>query len=363
MKSPSPEAWFESAAAELFEKEHNQERSDGHPVDGANLEDCLPDSGESTDGATITPHLLYLQVQPPEKRLHEYLPELQCEVTRGIDAPAPGHTVAADESIPLYCASNLASALANPVIMRNLGNWPISYQDGSHSYTSHSAVINYKVTADKGDVRFMDRTKKDVYHAQVELLCHGRHEGDAWGDAAVNHSLRNALSPDYAWPLGTICNHGDGVEATDRLLAPVVPMMAPLREQGGLEVTSFISLPPILFNENGTVHRWLDFGNGPLDFDSRLTVVTRTPFTAHGIISMDLKANNVFWRTRYAHGVKSSGFHNTVHEDQVRCKHAHARSFSLALIRTFMLMARAFSPRSPKLPRSSPCLQAALKQR
>jgi hypothetical protein len=314
------QTWFEDQAAEIFDKEHNQERADGHPVDRAALEDCLPES--ATGAQVITPHHLYMQVQPPAKRLHEYLPDLQCEVTRGIDGDtAPGADTAAEEdlSIPMYCAANLASALSNPVLMRNLGNWPISYQDGNHSYTSNSAVVNYKTTADKGDVTFMDRTRKEVYHAQVELLCHGRHKGDAWGDAAVNHSLRNALSPDFAWPLATICNHGDGKAATDRLLAPVVPMMAPLREQGGLEITSFISLPPILFNEDGTVDpgNWLDFGKGPLDFDSRLTVVTRTPFTAHGIISMDMKANNVFWRTHYARGVKSSGWHNTLHEDQV----------------------------------------------
>ena len=266
-------------------------------------------------------HCIYLLVEPPPMRLHEHLPELECTVN---DPERERTTPQADADIEMYCAKSLACAISNPAIMRSIGNVVISYTDSrtQHSYTSNSAVINYKVTADKGDVRFMDRTKHDVYHAQVELLCYGRHEGDAWGDAAVNHAMRNAMSPDFAWPLATICCRGDGKDETDRLLGPVVPMMAPLRKQGGLEMMAFLALPPILYNEDGTIHERLEVGNGPQDFDRRLRTIDRTPFTAHGIISMDMKGINVFCRTHYATGVKSSCWHNTLHEDQVR---AHAR--------------------------------------
>lgn len=212
--------------------------------------------------------------------------------------------------------ADLQCALSMAIVPRSVGNIPLP--------GSKSACVFYKITNDKGNVKFMDKLEHSINVAQLELKAWGK-SGD-WFDALINHPMRHADAPDHAWPLRN-WEGPDGRQQQDEAYGPYLPMMEPLRQKGGLVVPHvLVGNPPKEYDEtiddaNGyrtwTLVRNHDVGR-PLDWDARQTCVTNAEFEAHGAQNLDLHAfmNLCDKETRFDLDCRSSPFHNTPHRDQ-----------------------------------------------
>ena len=205
---------------------------------------------------------------------------------------------------------------------------------------SKSSSFGYSLGCDAKRALHGDRRTRTISAVIVTPKIWGAEEGVPWGKAAIKHAMRNAQSCDGSYK----CRFWLGNDHYANLkvgLLPYVQEMKYLRKHGLQISHMYLPLPPILYREEFSIEEKLPAGN-PRD---RMRAVSGMILGAHGILSMDLSAQNEFAGKSYSTNTASSIFNDTIHKDQSRICYIYELPKGVSLEMT----ARQMWPKCPAM--------------